>query len=80
MTIKDYAYHREIRKLDARGNPVEVATFGLDGKPIEVLDQSSGRRCARLVRRFDLSNKEIGSQCFDASGAPVAEKSQAGIR
>jgi hypothetical protein len=52
----------------------------LDSKPIEVVDPATGRRCAKLVRRFDLNNKEIESYCFDASGARVAEKSQAGLR
>jgi len=80
MGTNSYHFHRVTKKLDARGNEIEVATFGLDGKPIEVIDPASGRHCARLVRRFDLSNKEIGSQCFDASGALVGEKSQAGIR
>ena len=32
------AYHRATQKLDPRGNPVEFATFGLDGKPIEVIE------------------------------------------
>ena len=75
-----FAYHRATQKLDPRGNPVEFATFGLDSKPIEVVDPATGRRCAKLVRRFDLNNKEIESYCFDASGALVAEKKQAGLR
>jgi hypothetical protein len=76
----NFAYHRASQKLDPRGNPVEFATFGLDGRPIEVVDPATGRRCAKLVRRFDPNNKEIESHCLDASGAPVAEKSQAGLR
>jgi hypothetical protein len=65
------AYHRATRKLDPRGNPLEFATFGLDGKPIEVVDSTSGRRCAKWVNRFDANNKQIDSQCFDAAGTPV---------
>ncbi len=76
----DNAYHRQTRKLDARGYPVEVATFGSDGKPIEVVDSASGRRCARLVRRFDANDKAIESQCFNASGQPVPEEKGAGLQ
>jgi hypothetical protein len=74
MGKNGYHFHRIAMKLDARGNQIEVATFGLDGKPIEVDDLAnlaSGRRCARLVRRFDTNNKVTQSQCFDASGMPV---------
>ena len=70
----DYAYHRAARKLDPQGNPLEFATFGLDGKPIEVVNSASGRRCATLVRRFDASNEQINSQCFDAAGMPVLKQ------
>jgi hypothetical protein len=78
---KNYnAYHRAARKLDPRGNPVEFATFGLDGKPIEVVDPASGRHCARLVRRFDANDKAIESQCFDASGQPVLEEKGAALQ
>ena len=68
------AYHRATRKLDSQGNPLEFATFGLDGKPIEVVDSESGRRCAKCVNRFDANNKQIGSQCFDAAGMPVSKQ------
>jgi CTP:molybdopterin cytidylyltransferase MocA len=67
----DNAYHQGTRKLDAQGNVLEFATFGVDGKPIEVVDSASGRRCARLVKRFDGNDKPIESQCFDAAGTPV---------
>ena len=69
-----YAYHRARRKLDLRGNPLEFATFGLDGKPIEVVDSATGRRCARLVRSFDAGNNQTDSQCFDATGMPVPKE------
>src|SRR5271166_1650136 len=76
----NFRYHRATRKLDGRGNPLEVATFGLDGKPIEVVDPASGRRCARLVKRFDANNKAIESQCFNASGQAVLEEKGAGLQ
>src|ERR1700730_3140897 len=62
------------KKLDARGNALEFATFGLNGKPIAVVDPTSGGHCARLVRRFDTNNKPIESQCFDASGQLIVEE------
>jgi hypothetical protein len=68
---EDRPYHRARRILDERGNVLELATFGLDGKPVEVLDAASGRRCAKLVRRFDATNKEIDSKCFDATGNAI---------
>jgi hypothetical protein len=67
----DNAYYRGTRKLDSRGNVLEFATFGVDDKPIEVVDSASGRRCAKLVKRFDGNNKQIDAQCFDAAGTPV---------
>lgn len=67
-TMKDHRYHRAKQVLDERGNQLEFATFGIDGKPIEVEISAIGRPCARLVRRFDASNKEIDSECFDAAG------------
>jgi hypothetical protein len=67
----DNAYHRATRKLDSQGNPLELAFFGVDGKPIEVIGSASGRRCARVVNRFDANDKQIDSQCFDAAGTPV---------
>jgi hypothetical protein len=73
-------YHRAIRKLDARGNALEVATLGLDSQPIEVVDPASGRHCARLVRRFDANDKAIESQCFNASGQPVLEEKGAALQ
>jgi hypothetical protein len=69
-------FHRARRIPDERDNELELATFGTDGKPLEVLDASSGRRCAKLVRRFDATNKEIGSECFDAAGNPTSTKRQ----
>ena len=47
---------------------MEFATFGIDGKPLAVAESVGGRRCARLLRRFDSTNKEIYSECFDAVG------------
>ena len=76
----NYRFHRVTQKLDARGNIVEYATFGLDGKPIEVADSASGRHCARLVKRFDANNKAIETQCFNASGQPVLEEKGAGLQ
>ena len=70
----DNAYYRATRELDPRGNPLEFATFGLDGEPAEVVDPDSGRRCARLVKRFDANDKQINSQCFDAAGMPVLKQ------
>jgi hypothetical protein len=63
-------FHRLRRILDERGNVLEVATFGTDGEPLEVLDATGGRRCAKLIRHFDATNKEIDSECFDAVGNP----------
>jgi hypothetical protein len=65
---KDHRYHRAKQVLDERGNQLEFATFGIDGKPLEVADPTGGRGCARVVRRFDATNKEIHSECFDAVG------------
>ena len=65
-------FHRLRRILDERGNELESATFGTDGEPLEVLDATSGRRCAKLIRRFDATNKEIDSACFDAAGNPTS--------
>jgi hypothetical protein len=76
----NYRFHRVTQKRDARGNIVEYATFGLDGKPIEVVDSASGRHCARLVKRFDVDNKAVESQCFDASGQPAPEEKGAGLQ
>jgi hypothetical protein len=67
-TIKNQRYHKAKQVLDERGNQLEFATFGTDGKPLEVADSAGGPPCARLVRRFDATNKEIDSQCFDAAG------------
>jgi hypothetical protein len=53
-----------------------LATFGTDGKPLAVTDSASGRRCAKLVRHFDATNKEISSECFDAAGKLVLKKGQ----
>jgi hypothetical protein len=68
LGAKDYRYHRKKHILDERGNRLESMTFGLDGRPIEVADPTSGRLCAKVVRRFDANNKEIKSECFDAAG------------
>jgi hypothetical protein len=65
---EDYPFHRARRILDERDNVLEFATFGTDGKPLEVLDATSGSRCAKMVRHFDATNKEIDSECFDAAG------------
>lgn len=70
----DKPFHRARRILDERGNELELATFGTDGKPLEVKDSATGRRCARMVRRFDATNKEIDSDCFNARGNPVPNK------
>jgi YD repeat-containing protein len=69
-------FHRARRIPDERDNELELVTFGTDGKPLEVVDATSGRRCAKLVRRFDATNKEIDSACFDAAGNPTSTKSQ----
>jgi hypothetical protein len=61
-------YHRAKRVLDERGNELEFATFGIDGEPLAAAESVGGPRCARLVRRFDATNKEIYSECFDAVG------------
>jgi hypothetical protein len=73
---ENYPFHRGRRILDERNNVLELATFGTNGEPLEVLDATSGRRCAKLVRRFDATNKEIGSECFDAAGNPTSTKRQ----
>jgi hypothetical protein len=49
-----------------------LATFGTDGTPLEVMDATSGRRCAKLARHFDATNKVIDSECFDAAGNPTS--------
>ena len=72
---KDHRYHRAKQVLDERSNQLEFATFGIDGKALDVADPASGRLCARLVRRFDATNKEIGSECFDAAGKLTFRKS-----
>jgi hypothetical protein len=36
------------------------------------MDATSGRRCAKLVRHFDATNKVIDSECFDAAGNPTS--------
>jgi hypothetical protein len=71
---KDNRYHRAKQVLDERGNKLEFATFGIGGKPLEVADSAGGPRCARLVRRFDATNKEIDSECFDAAGKLKSRK------
>ena len=73
---EDRPFHRARRLPDERDNELELATFGTDGEPLEVTDSSSGRRCAKLVRRFDATNKEIASECFDAAGNPTSNKGQ----
>jgi hypothetical protein len=73
---EDRPFHRARRILDERGNVLELATFGTHGEPLEVTDATSGRRCAKLVRRFDATNKEIDSECFDAAGNPTSDKRQ----
>ena len=65
---KNYPYHRAKYILDERGNELEFATFGVDGKPLAAPESPGGRPCARVVRRFDATNKEISSECFDAVG------------
>jgi hypothetical protein len=65
-------FHRARRILDERDNVLELATFGTDGKPLEVMDTTSGRRCAKLIRHFDATNKAIDSECFDAAGNPTS--------
>ncbi|MDQ3584096.1 MAG: hypothetical protein M3495_21990 [Pseudomonadota bacterium] len=71
---EDRPCHRVRRIPDERDNELELATFGTDGKPLEVADSASGRRCARLVRHFDATNKEIDSECFNARGNRVPNK------
>jgi eukaryotic-like serine/threonine-protein kinase len=73
---KDHRYHRAKQILDERGNQLQFATFGIDGKPLEVADSTSGRRCARLVRRFEANNKETYSECFDANGKRKLQRRQ----
>jgi hypothetical protein len=73
---ENYPFHRARRILDERDNELELATFGTDGEPLEVMDATRGRRCAKLVRHFDATNKEIDSECFDAGGNPTSTKRQ----
>lgn len=59
--------HRAKRKLDPRGNPLELEYFGTDGKPLEVTI-TDGARCAKIVQRFDAKNEVIDWECYDAAG------------
>jgi eukaryotic-like serine/threonine-protein kinase len=68
----DAPVHRLRRILDERGNMLEVAAFGIDGEPLEVVRATGGRRCAKVIRRSDATNKEIGSECLDAAGNAIS--------
>jgi hypothetical protein len=72
---KDHRYHQAKQVLDERDNQLEFTTFGIDGKPLEVANSNGGRRCAKIIRRFDANNEEIYSECFDALAKPKFRKS-----
>jgi hypothetical protein len=40
------------------------------------MDATSSRRCAKLVRHFDATNKEIDWECFDAASNLTSKKGQ----
>jgi hypothetical protein len=56
---KDHRYHRAKQVLDERSNQLEFATFGIDGKPLEVADSTGGRRCERVCEKCPM--KSCGS-------------------
>lgn len=64
------SYHRATRKLDSRGNALEVEFWGIDGKPLEVL-RKDGKYCAKLVRYY-VDNEGVGiEECYDVAGSRV---------
>lgn len=63
-------YHRATRKLDNRGNILELEYFGTDGQPLEVID-SNGKRYAKSIHHYDLNNEMIDAEYYDIQGNRV---------
>ncbi|MGF6597762.1 hypothetical protein P3T23_002479 [Paraburkholderia sp. GAS448] len=58
-----YPFHRARRVLDERNNELELAAFGIDDKPIPLLDAGNGQRCATVRRQYDAADKVNGTEC-----------------
>jgi hypothetical protein len=62
-------YHRGKRVLDERNNMLELAVFGTDDKPIEIV--SDGVACAKFIWHRDSNGIEKSWECFNAKGKRI---------
>ena len=55
------------RQFDRRGNEIETAFFGLDGKPVQ-----AGTGYAKVLYSYDTVGRETDARYFDAQGHQLA--------
>ena len=70
-------FHRLRRILDEKRQRAGTGQHSeRTGGRLRFWTMTGGRRCAKLIQHFDATNKQIGSECFDAAGNPTSTKSQ----
>ena len=66
-TLGINGYASFARQFDARGNEIETAFFGLDGKPVQ-----AGAGYAKVLYSYDTVGRETDARYFDAQGRQLA--------
>ena len=69
-TLDEIGFARVTYRYDERGNRVEQAGFGVDGKP--TLNKRDG--LARVTKRFDERGKQVEEAYFGVDGKPILHK------